>query len=201
MLMKWIVIVTPVWLMVHLSDQVVVTLYSLILFTMTINISHCLLKMIFVTDSVQDYTFEDMMSCSGSNKPSEFQMIWSILSDRLSSVSEIMPTCITYTPSWGYHFKRWKAKQALYDASNCKISCMHTCVTYIPSHVYHFKISKAKQALYDASKCNTPCKGHNDKYYGIQHELKKEFDPYVDISATYLWSQNDAKSQSTKNNS
>ena len=26
-----------------------------------------------------------------------------------------MPTCMTYTPSQGYHFKKWKAKQALYD--------------------------------------------------------------------------------------
>ena len=32
---------------------------------------------------------------------------------------------------------------------------------------------KAKQASYDASKWNIPCRDNNDKYYGIQHELKK----------------------------
>ena len=35
-------------------------------------------------------------------------------------------------------------------------------------------------------------------YYGIQHGLKKDFEPNVDISATYLWSKDDAKSQLTK---
>ena len=71
---------------------------------------------------VQDSTFEDIMTCSGSKKPSGLQMIWSVLSDRLSYVVENMPTCITYTPQQ-YHLKRWKAKQALYDASNCNNSC------------------------------------------------------------------------------
>ena len=75
-----------------------------------------------------------------------------------------MPICIAYTPSQGYHFKRWKAEQALYDASNC----------------------------------NTPCRDNKDKYYGIQHGLKKDFVPHVDISVTYLWSQDDAKSLLTK---
>ena len=42
---------------------------------------------------------------------------------------------------------------------------------------------KAKQELYDAAKCNTPCRDNNDKYYGIQHGLKKDFEPHVDISA------------------
>ena len=83
-----------------------------------------------------------MVSCSHSNKPSEFQKIWSVLSDSLSYVVENMPTCIAYTPSQEYHFKKWKAKQALYDAS----------------------------------KCNTPCRDNNDKYYGIQHGLKKDFE-------------------------
>ena len=64
-----------------------------------------------------------MMNCSGSNKPPEFQNIWSILSDRLCYVAENMPTCITYTPSRGYHFKRWKVKEALFDASNCNTPC------------------------------------------------------------------------------
>ena len=90
-----------------------------------------------------------MVSCSLSNKPSEFQKIWSILSDSLSYVVENIPTCMTYTPSQGYHFKKWKAKQVLYDAA----------------------------------KCNTPCRDNNDKYYGIQHGLKKVFDPHFDISA------------------
>ena len=35
-------------------------------------------------DLVQDSLLEDMVSCSLSNKPSEFQKIWSILSDSLS---------------------------------------------------------------------------------------------------------------------
>ena len=115
-------------------------------------------------DAVQDSLLEDMVSCSLSNKPSEYQKIWSILSDNLSYVVENMPTCMTYTPPQGYHFKKWKAKQALYDAA----------------------------------KCNTPCKDNDDRYYGIQHDLKKVFEPHVDISATYLWSQDDAKSQVTK---
>ena len=61
-------------------------------------------------DSVQDSLFEGMVSCSHSNKLSEYQKIWSILSDSLSYVVENMPTCMTYTPSQGYHFKKWKAK-------------------------------------------------------------------------------------------
>ena len=34
-------------------------------------------------DTIQDSLFEDMVSCSLSNKPSECQKIWSILSDSL----------------------------------------------------------------------------------------------------------------------
>ena len=52
--------------------------------------------------------------------------------------------------------------------------------------------------MYDAAKCYIPCRGNNDEYYGIQYGLKKAFEPNIDISATYLWSQNDAKSQATK---
>ena len=115
-------------------------------------------------DAVQDSLLEDMVSCSLSDKPPEYQKIWSILSDKLSYVVENIPTCMNYIPPQGYHFKKWKAKQALYDAA----------------------------------KCNTPCKDHDDRYYGIQHDLKKVFEPHVDISATYLWSQDDAKSQVTK---
>ena len=61
-------------------------------------------------DTVQDSLLEDMVSCSLSNKPSEYQKIWSILSDNLSYVVENMPTCMTYTPSWGYHFKKKESK-------------------------------------------------------------------------------------------
>ena len=75
---------------------------------------------------------------------------------------------------------------------------MTTCITYTPSHRYHFKRWKAKQALYDAYNCNTLCRDNNDKHYDIQHGLKKDSDPHVDISATNLWSQDDVKSQSTK---
>ena len=32
----------------------------------------------------------------------------------------------------------------------------------------------------------------------MQHRLKREFDPHVDISVTYLWPQDDAKSQLIK---
>ena len=63
---------------------------------------------------------------------------------------------------------------------------------------HHFKKWKAKQALYDAAKCHTPCRDNDDKYYGIQHDLKKVFEPHVDISAIYLWPQDDAKVQATK---
>ena len=35
-------------------------------------------------------------------------------------------------------------------------------------------------------------------YCGIQHGLKKDFYPHVDIWAKYFWSQKHAKSQSTK---
>ena len=115
-------------------------------------------------DTVQDSLLEDMVSCSLSNRPPEYQKIWSVLSEKLSYVMENMPTCMTYTPPQGYHFKKWKAKQALYDAA----------------------------------KCNTPCKDNDDRYYGIQHDLKKVFEPHVDISATYLWSQDDAKTQVPK---
>ena len=115
-------------------------------------------------DAVQDSLLEDMVSCLLSNKLSECQKIWSILSDNLSYVVENMPTCMTYTPSQGYHFKKWKAKQALYDAA----------------------------------KCNTTCRDNDDTYYGIQHDLKKVFEAHADISATYLWSQDDAKAQVTK---
>ena len=96
-------------------------------------------------DAVQDSLLEDMVNCSLSNKPSEYQKIWSILSDNLSYVVENMPTCMTYTPPQGYHFKKWKTKQTLYDAA----------------------------------KCNTPCKDNDDKYYGIQHDLKEVFEPHV----------------------
>ena len=34
-----------------------------------------------------------------------------------------MPTCITYPTFQGYHFRSWKAKQTLYDASNCNSPC------------------------------------------------------------------------------
>ena len=77
---------------------------------------------------------------------------------------ETTPTCLTCTPTQGYHLKGWNAEQTLYDASNC----------------------------------NTPCGDNNDQYYHILHELNKDFNPHVDISITYLWFQDDAKSQSTK---
>ena len=67
-----------------------------------------------------------------------------------------------------------------------------------PSQGYHFKRWKAKQALYHAFNCNTPCRDKNDKYYGIQHGLKKGFDLHRDISATCFWSQDHVKSQATK---
>ena len=76
-------------------------------------------------DSVQDPLLEDMLSFSLSNKPSECQKIWSILSDSLHYVVvvENIPTCMTYTPSQGYHFKKWKVKHPLYDAAKCNTAC------------------------------------------------------------------------------
>ena len=41
-------------------------------------------------DSVQDSTFEKMISCSNSNKPLEFQKFWLILSDRLNQIAWIL---------------------------------------------------------------------------------------------------------------
>ena len=64
-------------------------------------------------DAVQDSLLEDMVSCSLLNKSSECQKIWSILSDKLSYVVENIPTCMTYTPPRGYHFKKWKAKTSI----------------------------------------------------------------------------------------
>ena len=64
-----------------------------------------------------------MVICSDFNKPSEFQQIWSILPDSLSYVVDNMPTCITYNPFTEYHFKKWKAKQELYNASKCNTPC------------------------------------------------------------------------------
>ena len=115
-------------------------------------------------DIVQDTLLEDMVSCSLSNKPSECQKIRSILADSLGYVVENMLTFMTYTPSQGYHFNKWKTKQTLYDAT----------------------------------KCNTPCRNNDDKYYGIQHGLKKVFEVHVDISVTYRLSQEGAKTQANK---
>ena len=63
---------------------------------------------------------------------------------------------------------------------------MPTCMAYTPSQGYHIKKWKAKQAFYDASKSNNPCRDNN-KYYSIQHGLKRDFEL-----------QEDAKSQSSK---
>ena len=49
-----------------------------------------------------------------------------------------------------------------------------TCITYTPSQGYNLKRWKAKHALFDASYCNHPFRDNNDKYYGIQHRLKKD---------------------------
>ena len=47
---------------------------------------------------------------------------------------------------------------------------------------------------------NTTYRDNDDnKYYGIQHGLKKVFEPRVNISAAFLWSQDDAKSTSNQN--
>ena len=74
-------------------------------------------------DAVQDSLLEDMVSCSLSNKPPKCQKIWSILSDSLRYVVENLSTCMTYTPSQGYHFKNWKTKQALDAAEKCNTPC------------------------------------------------------------------------------
>ena len=50
---------------------------------MPMHVSQLVLKMICDTDLVQDSTFEDMMSCSDSNKPLDLQNIWSICQTKL----------------------------------------------------------------------------------------------------------------------
>ena len=76
---------------------------------------------------------------------------------------------------------------------------MPTYIAYIPSQGNNFKKWKAKQTLYDTSNCNTPCRDNNDKYCDIQQGLEKVFESHVDISVTYLWPQDDAKSQVNQN--
>ena len=41
---------------------------------------------------------------------------------------------MTYTPSQGYHFKKWKAKQALYDAAKCNTPCRDNDDKYYGIH-------------------------------------------------------------------
>ena len=72
----------------------------------------CFENDLYGMDTAQDSTLEDMVSCLNSNKPSKFQKFWSILADHLCYVVGNMPTCIAYIPLQGYHFKKWKAKQA-----------------------------------------------------------------------------------------
>ena len=71
----------------------------------------CLGNYVCDIDSVQHSILKDMVSCSLSNKPSECQKIWLGLSDSLSYVVENMPKCITYTPSQGYHIRKWEANK------------------------------------------------------------------------------------------
>ena len=82
----------------------------------------CLGNEICDIDSVQDSILEDMLSCSYSSKPSDFQKIWSILSDSLSYVVENMPTCIAYTPHRGTSLKSGKQN---------KLCMMHQNVTLL----------------------------------------------------------------------
>ena len=86
----------------------------------------------------------------------------------------------------------------LLDSLSYVVENMPTCIAYSPSQGHHIKKWKIKQALCDASEYNTPCRDNNDKYYGIQHGLKKDFEPHIDESATYLWSQDDAQSHQPK---
>ena len=61
------------------------TLYTMSFLTLTTHVSYLVLKIDFCDiNSVEDSTFEDFMTCLGSNKPSEFRKILSILSDRLT---------------------------------------------------------------------------------------------------------------------
>ena len=57
------------------------------------------------------------------DKQSELYSIWSVLSERLSYVVETIPTNISCNLSKDHSFKKWKAIQTLYDASNCNSSC------------------------------------------------------------------------------
>ena len=49
--------------------------------------------------------------------------------------------------------------------------------------------------MYDAFNWYAPGRDNDDQYYVIQHGLKREFDPHVDISAPYLCSPHDSKSE------
>ena len=50
---------------------------------------------------VKDSTFEDMMSCFGSDKPSETHKSWSLLPDRWSYAVKNMPIWVTYIHTQG----------------------------------------------------------------------------------------------------
>ena len=77
--MKLILIVTLVWLRMNLSEWVVRTQFIWMLLAMILHISHWVWEdELCDIDTVQDSLHEDMVSCLLSNKPSEYQKIWSI---------------------------------------------------------------------------------------------------------------------------
>ena len=80
----------------------------------------------------------------------------------------------------------------LLDRLSYAVENIPTYITWTPPRVTISKMERQK--LYNASSCNPPCKDNNGTYYGINHGLKKDIDPHVDISATYLWLQDNVES-------
>ena len=97
----------------------------------------------------------------------------STLEDMMSYLGSIKPSEVP------------KFRIILSDRLSYVVENMPICTSNTPSQDYNFKRWKTEQALYDASNCNTHCTDNNDKYYDIQHGLKKDLDPHVDISSTF----------------
>ena len=89
-----------------------------------------------------------------------------------------MPTCISYTPSQGYHFKKWKAKQALYDAAECNTPCRDND-DKLASGIYS-KPDIPKQVTFQDSallsglqKINKKLKGLDNDTYALRAEINE----------------------------
>ena len=70
------------------------------------------------------------------------------------------------------------------DKLDYVVDIIPTSISYNPFQVTTSKM-EIKQTLCNALNCTPHYKDNEDKYYGIQYGLKKDFDPHVDISATH----------------